>query len=78
MISEWSPENEQIVRELLRKLQKYITDQWKIRNIVKTLDDIPEFLEMIEFLDNNQELSVREIDMKAVDIAYNSYKGELY
>ena len=49
---------------------------WTIKSIVYTLDDIPEFLEMIDYLDSNQNLTKIDIKNKAVDIAYNSYKGE--
>lgn len=31
---------------------------------------------MIDYLDNNQNLTQIDIKSKAVDIAYNSYKGE--
>lgn len=68
--------NEKVLRTLINKLKTYTDDDSVIRKIVYTLDDMPEFLEMIEYLDNNNGLTLRDIDRKAVDIAYNSYKGE--
>ena len=76
MTSEYSKENEKILRELLEKLKQYFNAAWTIKNIVYTLDDIPEFLEMIDYLDSNQNLTKIDIKNKAIDIAYNSYKGE--
>ena len=49
MTSEYSKENEKILRELLEKLKQYFNDAWTIKNIVYTVKQLELYIDQLRY-----------------------------